>query len=89
VRRIAALVVLAALLALTSLALGRAEASTPTPKPKTVTIDVMVDSHLGDTSAVIDCGPLGVHYTGADGDGTLILANVYAPAKVRCTLTLR
>ena len=65
-----------------------AQAGTPPPAPKTSTIAVAVDSHLGDTTAVIDCGPFGVQ-TAPAGDGTLILANVYAPTKVRCTITLK
>lgn len=66
-----------------------ADASTPPPQPRTVTVAVMVDSHLGDTKAIIDCGVFGWHQSGPEGDGTLMLANVYAPAKVRCTITLR
>ena len=66
-----------------------AQAGTTPPAPKTVTVDVAVDSHLGDTQAVIDCGPLGYQRSGPEGDGTLILANVYAPTKVHCTITLK
>jgi hypothetical protein len=65
-----------------------AQAGTTPPAPKTATVDVMVDSHLGDTTATIDCGAFGWHQSGPDGDGTLILANV-GPGKIRCTITLR
>jgi hypothetical protein len=88
VRRAALVATAGALIALLSVVVGRADATTPAPAPRTATIDVAVDSHLGDTSAVIDCGAFGVQHT-VNGDGTLILANVYANAKVRCTITLR
>jgi len=82
-------VIIAAVAVAAAIPAVAAQAGTTPPDPKTVTIDVAVDSHLGDTSAVIDCGPFGYQRSGPEGDGTLILANVYAPTKVRCTVTLR